>query len=143
MSITTLAAQISGFDYHNYLPDLPDLPDRHARKYSKDILATMSAAEMAIQDTCLLGPSGRFTTDVDRERVAIYASSSRGHMSWWHQQYSGASFDHVDTPQGGVLASLSGSQASSPMTSVKPSFGHLLRAAGLVNCMATALMIKN
>ena len=53
----------------------------------------------------------------------------------------GAWLVHEPWAYRGMLAPYS--HASPPLTSIKPVFGHLLGASSLLNCMATALMIKN
>ncbi|HET9656503.1 MAG TPA: beta-ketoacyl-[acyl-carrier-protein] synthase family protein [Kineosporiaceae bacterium] len=72
-----VAGQLGPFDHR---PFLPELSDAHAKKYSREILATMCAVENARTDAAIAG-------QVDPERIGFIDSSSRGPIEWWDNAY--------------------------------------------------------
>lgn len=113
---TALAAQTRDTDYRALLPDLSE---RHLRKCSRDILVTMAAAEMAVRDACLCGETPSISATIEPGRAAIYASTSRGPLQWWHQHYTTSGIDCGGAlqPHDGILASMAGSPAT--MTAIR------------------------
>lgn len=66
--------ELGDFDYRRALPQLPE---EHAKRYSRDILVTMSAASGALSD------AGLARGDCDPARMGMIASTSRGPLGWW------------------------------------------------------------
>ncbi|NHD15990.1 MULTISPECIES: beta-ketoacyl-[acyl-carrier-protein] synthase family protein [unclassified Actinopolyspora] len=109
-------AEITEFDHRRFLPDLPE---RHAAKYSREILATMSACTSAFRD------SGLQHHDVDPRKLSLVESSSRGALEWWLTR------SHEDTTDSGAMfRGLLGSAAS--LTAIQ------LGARGLVTTVSSA-----
>lgn len=73
-----VAAELNGFDYQKFLPDLNP---RFASHYNQETLAIMSAMEMARQD------SGLAKNTVDPTRVGFVDSSSRAGLAWWEEAW--------------------------------------------------------
>jgi 3-oxoacyl-[acyl-carrier-protein] synthase II len=100
-----VAGQVGRFDYR---PSLPQLPDAHAKKYSRELLATMCAVESARSDARIGG-------QVDPERIGFIDSSSRGPIQWWDGTYRaelGATDPDAAPPGEAMMSSLPGSAAT-------------------------------
>ena len=93
------SAEITGFDHRVFLPDLPE---KHAAKYGREILITMSAVAAARQD------AGVDLTGVNPRRVSVILSTSRGAQAWW--QTTGPTDRYTDS--GAMLRGLPSSAAS-------------------------------
>lgn len=73
-----VAAEIKGFDYKNFIPDLdPKL----AKNYNHETLVIMSALDQARRDSKLEKDS------VDPTRVGFIDSSSRASLAWWEHAW--------------------------------------------------------
>jgi 3-oxoacyl-[acyl-carrier-protein] synthase II len=96
------AAEITGFDYRDFLPMLTEA---HARKYSREVLVAMSAVARARDD------AGLAADTIDPRRLGIVLSSSRGPLSWWQNAISGADPDAF-ADKGAMFRGLPGSPAS-------------------------------
>lgn len=69
-----VAAEIKGFDYKQFLPDLdPKL----AKNYNLETLVLMSALELARKN------AGLEKDSIDPSRVGLIDSSSRSSLAWW------------------------------------------------------------
>lgn len=74
------AAEIDDFDHRAFLPELAEV---HSRKYSREVLITMSAVAEARRD------AGLGQGDVDPRRLSVVLSSSRGPLAWWRSAMTG------------------------------------------------------
>jgi 3-oxoacyl-[acyl-carrier-protein] synthase II len=93
------SGEIATFDHRS---SLPDLPERHALKYSREILITMSAVAGAREDARV------DLSTVDSRRVSVILSTSRGAQAWW--QTTSAADRYTDS--GAMLRGLASSPAS-------------------------------
>lgn len=115
------AAQIRDFDHRAHLPDLDP---SHAAKYTREILISMSAVEMARQD------SGIEFADIDPRRASIIMSSSRGPLEWWRSTIAGAAARDPFGDSGAMFRGLGGCPAS--MSAIRTG------ARGLVTTVSSA-----
>jgi len=99
-----VAAQLGELDYREFLPELSDA---HMKKYSREMLATMSALVAARNDAA---PDA----SLDPDRIGFIDSSSRGPSEYWYQHsLAHTRQDRDDIPLGDpMMAGLPGSAAS-------------------------------
>ncbi|WP_425825717.1 beta-ketoacyl-[acyl-carrier-protein] synthase family protein [Streptomyces fractus] len=74
---TVMAGQLT------HEPVVEGLDPKHARKYSREILAALAGIDEALVDAGV--------RDVDPHRTGIIASSSRGPLQWWEREFASAS----------------------------------------------------
>jgi 3-oxoacyl-[acyl-carrier-protein] synthase II len=98
-----VAGQLEPVDHRPYLPDLREA---QAKKYSREVIATMCAVEAARADAGLGGQAAP-------ERTGFVDSSSRGPIEWWDQTLRAEYGDPgVGGLGDGMLVSLPGSPAT-------------------------------